>query len=366
MGDAHLRQEDIDSSSAIVALSLAQLVDAYNDKLDINYPDLDISKLDKPNDFNVCQINNMPELTSFENDTSYNKYLAVPLIETPKPALAAGKGALPRFRAELGPFVGISSAAQLRSTYGGFAVEEKTAGYYGSLEVGGRFGIGLEGVVNETADGLIFIDAGFKINSKSSSLFCQSEGCKILNQISALIPARNAVYARIRMPYFVIPGDLIVGLPLIGLIWPDAYASMAIIAANGGLIPWQTVMVTSVGKFQFILGREVAATFWGSLGSDNTFVRPLPSTDNELLVMKVRSLTLEFPFFEYRPFRTFTFDQSTTLRLQFNFGVEIPTSVVVEHPVDVAAPDLKPVWSIGMRLVFDWRYYLGSPSFTTY
>ena len=133
---------------------------------------------------------------------------------------------------------------------------------------------------------------------------------------------------------------------------------MAIIAANGGLIPWQTVMITSFGKFQFILGREVAFTFYGSFGSDNSFVRPLLDNDeDDLLIMSVKSLALEFPFLEYRPFSTFSFDQSTSLRIQLNAGVEIPTSVTVQNPIGYPTPDLNPIWSLGLRLVFDWRYY---------
>jgi hypothetical protein len=40
---------------------------------------------------------------------------------------------------------------------------------------------------------------------------------------------------------------------------------MAVVAANGGLIPWQAGIATPVGRFQFILGREVVATFYGYL-----------------------------------------------------------------------------------------------------
>ena len=359
MGDGHLRKEDIDSASSVVLLSLNQFIDAYHNILKINYPKFNENQLLKPDTFNVCKNNYMPPLNTFKNDTSYNKYLAEVLINTPKPALSSGIGSLPRFRAELGPFVGISSAAQFNTIFGGFSSETNSIGFNGALSIAGRLGLGLEGVVNETADGLVFLDAGFIINSKSSSLFCESEGCKILNQISAIIPARNAVFARLRMPYFVIPGDLILGLPL-ALIAPKTYESMAIIAANGGIIPWQTVMITSFGKFQFILGRELACTFYGSLGSDNGFVRPLPDDSNGLLILKVKSLAFEFPIIEYRPFTSFSFDQSTSLRIQFYAGVEFPTSVIVENPIGFATPHMGTVWSGGLRIVFDWRNYLNS------
>ena len=42
---------------------------------------------------------------------------------------------------------------------------------------------------------------------------------------------------------------------------------MAVTAANGGLIPWQLGWATRFGRFQFVLGREIGATFYG-LGSE--------------------------------------------------------------------------------------------------
>ena len=38
---------------------------------------------------------------------------------------------------------------------------------------------------------------------------------------------------------------------------------MAVTAANGGLIPWQLGRATRFGRFQFVLGREIGATFYG-------------------------------------------------------------------------------------------------------
>jgi len=60
---------------------------------------------------------------------------------------------------------------------------------------------------------------------------------------------------------------------------------------------------------------------------------------------------------EYRPFRTFSSDQSSSLILQLNFGVDIPHNESVALPVGLETPDLRPVWYIGLRTAFDWRYY---------
>ena len=43
---------------------------------------------------------------------------------------------------------------------------------------------------------------------------------------------------------------------------------MAVTAGNGGLIPWQSGWATSIGRFQFVLGRELGITFYGFSGDD--------------------------------------------------------------------------------------------------
>jgi hypothetical protein len=68
------------------------------------------------------------------------------------------------------------------------------------------------------------------------------------------------------------------------------------------------------------------------------------------------STQLDFPIFEYRPFRTFSSRQSAGLVLQINAGLDIPGKVTVISE-GTAKPNLKTAWFIGFRLAFDWRYY---------
>ena len=58
------------------------------------------------------------------------------------------------------------------------------------------------------------------------------------------------------MPFYLIPGDLLFLSPLY-LFSRDRYHGMAVVAANGGLIPWQSGLATGIGRFQFVLGREL-------------------------------------------------------------------------------------------------------------
>ena len=88
---------------------------------------------------------------------------------------------------------------------------------------------------------------------------------------------------------------------------------------------------------------------------------PIPETDPvKTPVVALRSIQIEVPLLEYRPFRTFSMDQSSSLVAQLYGGIDIPTKVSIVAPVGVAEPPVKSIWFVGLRVCFDWRYYLGS------
>ena len=60
---------------------------------------------------------------------------------------------------------------------------------------------------------------------------------------------------------------------------------------------------------------------------------------------------------EYRPYRAFDTTQTSELILQLFGGVDIPSSGTVVYPPGAPHVDLDPVYSLGVRLVFDWRRY---------
>ena len=82
----------------------------------------------------------------------------------------------------------------------------------------------------------------------------------------------------------------------------------------------------------------------------------VPAGDSTALIT-YHSVQLDFPVLEYRPFRNFSLDQSSSLVFQINFGVDLPYDEAVVLPVGIADPELKAVWYIGLRAAFDWRYY---------
>jgi hypothetical protein len=157
------------------------------------------------------------------------------------------------------------------------------------------------------------------------------------------------------MPFWLIPGDLLLASPLLA-IDPETYAKMAVVAANGGLIPWQTGIATPVGRFQFVLGREVGVSFYGLIGDDRLIIPPtVPGAGSTLI--DLQSISIDFPIVEYRPFRTFSQDQSASLVVQLFAGFEVPTSSSVVSPAGASEPELQTIWQVGLRIVFDWRYY---------
>jgi len=133
---------------------------------------------------------------------------------------------------------------------------------------------------------------------------------------------------------------------------------MAVQAANGGLIPWQGVIATPVGRFQFVLGREVGISLYGYT-SDQTFLIPTPGlAANNITQVHLRSVRVDFPILEYRPFRTFSQNQSSGLAFQFFTGFDKPNSASVVEPVGAPKPALHTIVTGGVRMVFDWRHYV--------
>ena len=129
-------------------------------------------------------------------------------------------------------------------------------------------------------------------------------------------------------------------------------------AANGGLIPWQAGIATRIGRFQFVLGREVGLSFYHS-GSDHPVLIPTPGIPpaNATLVA-LTSLQVDFPILEYRFFRAFSLNQSSGLMIQPYVGFDEPTKTSVVSPTGAPTPRLHTIVTAGIRLVFDWRHYV--------
>jgi hypothetical protein len=349
LGDGYMRPEDQRRAAAAVRDSLRQLLEAFSGEVPRDA--IDISAIERaPDAFNVCKETRFPEATG---STKATVDLIVPIIaQTPVPALGEGKGELPRFHAELGPFVGVSAAVAVEGLKNGFGVNENAAGAIASLEVAVRGGFGLEGVMSEAGDGLVFAEVGFRQDSASSV----SES-SALGNLGAVVPSRSAFTVRLRCPFWLIPGDLALAAPVLAFTSPKTLGKMAVEAANGGLIPWQAGIATPIGRFQFVLGREIGISFYGYKAND-VFILPTPGVPpSDATTVDLRSIKWEFPIVEYRPFRSYSTDQSSSVLVQLYFGVDVPTGSTVTAPVGAPKPELQNIWLGGLRVVFDWRHY---------
>ena len=339
LGDAYMQPADADRAAIAVGDSIAQLLDAFSGKVLAVTSDAPPPTL--PEEFDVCHATHFPAAAGSSEDL----HALVPIVaQTPVPALGAGVGELPRFRSELGAFIGLSTGLRGGALTRGFGATQNNASATGGLDAAVRFGVGLEGVLNESSDGLTFIEIGAREDKHASG--------------TATLPGRGALTARFRAPFWLIPGDLIVAAPILAFTSQKTLMKMAVQSANGGLIPWQAGVATRVGRFQFVLGREVGLSFYHN-NSDHPIVVPTPGVlPVNATLISLNSLQVEFPILEYRLFRTFSLNQSSGLMIQPYIGFDTPLKSSVVSPTSAPKPKLDTIVTSGIRVVFDWRHYL--------
>jgi len=349
MGDAYMRPEDAEVAAAAIRLSLEQLINAASGKTEFEYETDFVSQINQADSFNICNYNFMrPRKVEA-------KFMVEVLAQTPVPGLATGLGELPRFRSEFGKFFGVSSSLNVSTIYSGFGKEQTGNGAVAGIEANIRWGFGLDGVLNQAGDGLVFFQAGWRLDGSSSNQSGVSKADIPTNSLTAAIPGRSAYNFRMRLPFWLIPGDLILAGPILFFVSKKTLAKMAVSAGNGGLIPWQSAISTSIGRFQFILGREVGVSLYGLTSPKNVII--LPNVNSKTTLLEYKSTQFDFPILEYRPFRTFSLNQSSSMIVQLTGGFDIPYDATVISPVGGPVPELRTVWQIGMRVIFDWRRY---------
>jgi hypothetical protein len=164
-----------------------------------------------------------------------------------------------------------------------------------------------------------------------------------------------------RLPFYLIPGDMLILGPLLALVSPTALSSVGVAAASGGLIPYQRGINIGAGTLQIVVGREIDATFFGYLGNATILVEIPPQPDgNSGGIANLKSVQLNFPVLEWTPFRTFATQLVFVAALQLGFGVELPISAPIVYPEGLGNASLGPSWSIFLRGTFEGRYFFGN------
>ncbi|HXE09178.1 MAG TPA: hypothetical protein VN612_14850 [Acidobacteriaceae bacterium] len=202
-GDAFMSADNANRAGKAVSDSLAQLIDAFDGKIDLT--DSDDTAYEAPDSFNVCKGTQFPNAAGTRADI---RKLVPILRETPVPALGAGAGELPRFRTELGAFVGISTGFRGGLLTHGFGPHQAGGSASSGIELAARAGLGLDGILNDSSDGLVFVEFGVRDESHAAG--------------AVTIPGRGAITGRIRMPFWLVPGDLAVAAPVLAFTAPHA------------------------------------------------------------------------------------------------------------------------------------------------
>ncbi len=356
MGDAHMRPQDAAVAAKAVRASLEQVLDTAVGRAGFNSFKHTPAAPAAPDAYDVCKAKEQPRREpGMELQPESITTVAEVLRATPVPSLGAGLGSVPRFRSEVGPFIGLSSSTDVRRIQGGFLASQNDAGFVGGLDLAVRVGLGLDGVLGDAGDGLVFVSAGLRADTASSNKFANTAAADQIGNLAAAIPARIGVSTRLRMPYYLIPGDLLLTAPLF-LVSPKTYANMAVTASNGGLIPWQAGWSTRFGRFQFVLGRELGVTFYG-LSGNNTLVAPAATAGAPSQVVEYKSTSYDLPILEYRPYRSFTGDQSSSVLFQLFAGADVPRLGPSVSPAGAPVPPSQTIWNLGIRVIFDWRNY---------
>jgi len=358
LGDAHMRPADLAQSSAAIAQSVSQVLAALGEKT-ADTP-AQIAAADAATRYDSCTATKQASDTV--DKTRIEPALGI-LAQTPMPGRAESDVHVPHFRQEIGPFVGFSGDLNGGGAFGGFQSPDLAPRPFGSAEVAFRVGVGLEALTGSTGAGQAFLSFGYHYQTSQPD----SADTEFSKAGFPRVPARRGLALRLRVPFYIIPFDLIPAALV--LVWasPETLTNMGIVAASGGLLPWHRAFNTPVGAFQFLLGREVGWILFGYVGDRMESVAVVPAgattpTGGNLAFVNYRSLMLDFPSFEYRPLRNFSTNQALTFGVIFGWGVEFPNQVRYSSRLQLPAatgptPDLGTSWNIYLRLHFDARYY---------
>ena len=357
-GDGHMRPSDLERAGEAVRQSLTEVLDAAKPESETHRTAAAAMILPEvlAGSFDVCKAMRMPDWVI---PTSVNSDLAEVLLWTPIPFRGPGFASLPRFRAEIGTFIGVASGVTGESADGGF-VAGGSGGFLGALDVGLRLGLGLDALLGDGGDGLIFLQAGIQMSTRSTGgcdPYCLND--PLLQQFVPGVPARTGLSFRLRLPFWLIPGDLIAAAPVLAFANPRLLEKMGITAADGGLIPWQTKLSTPVGRLQFVFGREVAVQLYGYGAEKDAFLAINPNGPGGQPVVTpvaLRSIEWDFPVLEIRPFREYGTRYTFAAFVQVGAGFDRPLSaesLVPGRPL----PELKTRYFGYIRVFFDGRRY---------
>jgi hypothetical protein len=319
-GDAHMTERDMKVAAVTVRRSLAQIAGAAEGQVPLQGKAIsDAERAVEALDF--CKTEHLPPPP---DDRVARGASAMVLLSTPLPAGGADTIHPPRARAEMGPFVGAVSGYALGTAFGGYDSWANTR-MRSEFEIGARFGFGLEGLLTTSMDGQIWAQGSLMADPAQLDLGCSTcPGGQRRDAAIPRVPSRTAWKFALRMPYYVLPFDLVLLTPTLMLVAPKALPSVVFASAAGGLLTLQRRFESGIGTFQFMAGREVGITLWGYTGQAGQFTWTPDSDTASWRLVNYKSLELDFPVVEYVPPRVFATTLSLATQFQLGFSVEFP------------------------------------------
>ncbi len=360
-GDSNMRPADLERASVAVATSLQQLVAALRpgDPLGTLAPQFGPGTA-TVFAFNSCQEMGQPSAKG----PKMAGYFDEQVTRMPVPARGQGDVHVPRYRDELGPFIGAFGTISGGTAWGGTGSTGARA--LGGLAAGARIGFGADSLTGSIGTGIAFVEVAFASETAQLQACSGGEVCAALGT-SALfpqMPARSGLRLGLHLPFWVVPGDVVLLAPVLFFASKPALSKVAVEAASGGLIPYERSFRTDAGIFQIVAGREVNVTFFGYGSSQVLRVMPIGTTATgapQYGVVHAKSLELAFPVLEWTPFRTFATQLTFIASLQLGFSFELQVDAPVLYPTTGPGyASLGTPWQIFLRGQFDGRYFFGS------
>lgn len=363
-GDGNMKRADLERAARVAALSLKQLARALmpGDPLGVASQHVGLGP-EGAYVFDACSQLVQPSPRGGDPARIIPQMKEI-LLALPIPGRGPGDVHLPRFREELGPFLGLFGSIGGGVAWGGPVSSEARAS--GGLGAGLRLGFGAESLTGTPGTSTVFVEGGLQMMAPEANR-CKSADCSAIGSSSLFpaLPARTGLRLGLRLPFWVLPGDMLLLTPILAVVSPRALSQVAVAAASGGLIPYERTFITRAGSFQFVAGREVQVTMFGYLGEATIplYVAPVSSDAEgspQYAVIAQKTMALSFPVVEWTPFREFATQLTFATCVQLGWGLEVPLQTRVRYPEGAPQPTTSPVWTVFLRGQFDGRYFVGN------
>ena len=363
-GDNYMKPADWERTAAAVEQSLGQLARALEPGQTPPAAGITIGvDPESAYTFDACQQKVQPSAAGADAVALTTQMRAI-LLATPVPGRGEGDVHMPRFREQLGPFIGVFGTLGGGAAWGGLA----PPGARGLINLAGglRVGFGADSLTGTPGTAIAFVEGGLEMTAAQVSK-CSGEGCSLIGTSSLFpaVPSRVGLRLGLRLPFWVLPGDMLVLGPVLAIVSPRRLTNVAVAAASGGLIPYERTVDTRVGTFQLIAGREIQATLFGYLGDTLVplYIAAIGTAADgttQFGVVLEKSVAIDFPVIDWTPFRETATQLAFAGHMQLGFGIELPLHTEVLFPANAPAVSPPVVWSVFLRLPIEIRHFFGT------